>query len=313
MRSNLLWINLILLPLTIGVFLYKTNAPIEAPPVVERPPITQPVEPEQPQEPTLPNISEAEPSFRQYPQIIKMLKKWESEAEDFVEVGTYGKTSKGQDQYYIRITNEFKKEKKPRSLMTGCIHGNEPISTWTTMWWIGRILDTYGEDPEVTELVDTRELYFIPVISPDSYPDRRWVDGVDPNRNFPSSGESQSVPPIQNLKDFFKKMKFDAYASGHSYGRVWMFPRNNDSERSAVYSRIRNKIDDLSAYGTTSLGGPGSTLDADWGNRQGAFAVLIEFGTHQRPPSDSDCQTEFDKTYKAALYFMKEASVAFRK
>ena len=184
MRSNLLWINLILLPLTIGAFFYKTNAPMEAPPVVERPPVVQPVEPIPP-EPTLPNISEIKPSFRQYPQIIEMLKKWESEAEDFVEVGTYGKTSQGQDQYYIRITNEFKKEDKPRSLMTGCIHGNEPISTWTVMWWVGRILDTYGEDPEVTELVDTRELYFIPVISPDSYPNRRHVDGVDPNRKLP--------------------------------------------------------------------------------------------------------------------------------
>ena len=91
-----------------------------------------------------------------------------------------------------------------------------------------------------------------------------------------------------------------------------MFASDNNSQRKAVYDRIKRKIDELSAYGVTQLGGPGTTLDADWGNRQGAFSVLIEFGTHQRPPSDSDIQTEFDKTYKAALYFMKEAPVAFK-
>ena len=309
MRNNLLWINLILLPIIAGTFVLKTKTPVT--PSIERPSVTRPAEPTPPAEPTLPEISEIRPSFREYPQIVEMLKKWEGEAEDFAEVGTYGKTSGGQDQYYLRITNEFKKDKKPRCLMTGCIHGNEPISTWTVMWWVGRILDTYGKDPEVTELVDTRELYFIPVISPDSYPSQRWVDGVDPNRNFPSSGEKPSIPPIQNLKDFFVEMKFDAYASGHSYGRVWMFASDNNAQRKAVYDKFKRKIDDLSAYSVTQLNGPNSTLDADWGNRQGAFSVLIEFGTHQRPPSDRDIQTEFDKTYKAALFFMKEAPIAF--
>ncbi len=309
MRNNLFWINLILLPIIIGAFLFKTNAPVMPPPT-KGPSITRPAEPASPGKPTLPKISEVKPSFRQYPQIIEMLNKWESEAKDFVEVGTYGKTSKGQDQYYIRITNEFKKNKKPRCLMTGCIHGNEPISTWTIMWWVGRILDTYGKDPMVTELVDTRELYFIPVICPDSYPNSRYCDGADPNRNFPASGEKQSIPPIQNLKDFFLKMKFDAYASGHSYGRAWMFASNSNPQRRAVYDKLKREIDDLSAYSVTQLTGPNSTLDADWGNRHGAFSVLIEFGTHQRPPSDSDIQTEFDKTYKAALFFMKEAPTA---
>lgn len=311
MRGILIALNVCLLPFTIGLFLHFAEldqAAVQEPPAIQQPIVQEPVAPS---EPTLPAITEVTPSFRQYPEIVQLLKRWESEAEDFVEVGTYGKTSEGQDQYYIRITNEMKEGDKPRTLMTGCIHGNEPISTWTTMWWIGRMLKDYGTDKQVTELVDTREMYFIPVISPDSYPDSRHVDGVDPNRNFPSSGEKQSVPPIENLKNFFREKKFDAYASGHSYGRVWMFASNSDRERKAVYDKIKGEIDNLSSYRVTQLGGPGTTLDADWGNRQGVFSVLIEFGTHQRPPSDSDIQTEFDATYKAALYFMKEAAVAF--
>jgi len=271
----------------------------------------QPQQP-QPQQPRLPQISEVRPLHRDYNAMVAVLKTWESEAEDFVEVGTYGKTSRGQDQYYIKITNEFNQAEKPRSLMTGCIHGNEPISTWTTMWWIGRILSTYGQNPEVTELVDTRELYFIPVVCPDSYPSSRHCDGLDPNRNFPSgNSDNRSIPPIQNLKEFFKRMQFDCYASGHSYGRIWLFASNSDPQRKAVYSRIEKEIGRLSSYRISSLGGPGTTLDADWGNRQGAFSTIIEFGTHQRAPSERDIETEFEATYEAALYFMKEASVAF--
>lgn len=308
MKDRLLWINVILLPITFVAFWIQSQ---KLPPeelVIHRPPVHQPIV-EPPDKFT--NISETKPSFMKYSSMVELLKRWESEAEDFVEVGTYGKTSQGQDQYYIRITNESKEGGKPRSLMTGCIHGNEPISTWTTMWWIGRILSTYGEDPEVTSLVDTRELYFIPVICPDSYLNKRYSNGVDPNRDFPSSGEKSSIRPIQNLKDFFKEMKFDAYASGHSYGRVFMFASNDDKEREETYARIKDEMSNRTDYRTTYLNGPGTTLDADWGNRHGAFSVLIEFGTHQRPPSDRDIQDEFDKTYKAVLYFMKEASVAF--
>lgn len=114
------------------------------------------------------------------------------------------------------------------------------------------------------------------------------------------------------LKEFFKRMQFDCYASGHSYGRVWLFAANSDQQRREAYDRIKKEISRLSTYDVSQLDGPGTTLDGDWGNRQGALSAIIEFGTHQRPPSDGDIQTEFDATYEAALYFMKEGSVAFR-
>ena len=257
----------------------------------------------QPQEPQQPNISVVIPSFMEYPQLVEQLKAWEKEAEDLVEIGTYGKTTKNKDQVYIRITNEMKTGDKPKVLMSGCIHGNEPISTCTVLGWIGTILDNYGKDAKITELVDTRELWFIPVISPDSYPNSRSVDGVDPNRNFYDN--KKSVTPIQNLRDFFKKQEFDAFASGHSYGRVFIYPSNKDA-----YKRICGKMGDLSGYRTRG-GSAGPTLDANWADRQGAFGIIIEFGTHQRPPSDNEIKDEFNRTYEAALYFMKEAPIAF--
>ena len=31
------------------------------------------------------------------------------------------------------------------------------------------VLDNYGTDPEITDLVDTTELWFVPVVNPDGY------------------------------------------------------------------------------------------------------------------------------------------------
>jgi hypothetical protein len=47
--------------------------------------------------------------------------------------------------------------------------------------------------------------------------------------------------------------------------------------------------------------------EVDWYYRGGAFAIVMEFGTHQRVPSQSDIDSEFQRTFKAVLYFIKEA------
>lgn len=261
--------------------------------------------------PTAPTISETRPPYKDYKNLVFMMKNWESEANGFVEVGTYGKTTKDIDQYYVKITNKSVGGKKPSCVITGCIHGNEPISTCTEVWWITTLLSSYATDPRAKEILDTREIYFIPVLSPDTYPHSRHVDGVDPNRNFPSSGEKQSVVPIENFKNFFKVNKFNAFITGHSYGRVFMFATERDPERREAYERIKKDMDSISSYKATWLGGPNTTLDGDWGNRQGAFSLLVEFGTHQRIPSPEDIETEFKATYESILYFLKEAPVAF--
>lgn len=259
----------------------------------------------------VPGLSELKPEYRDYSGLVELLKTWEREARDFVEVGTYGKTTKGIDQHFVKITNKKARGKKRSCVITGCIHGNEPISTCTEVWWMTHLLNEYDKDPRVKELLDTREIYFIPVLSPDTYPHSRHVDGVDPNRNFPSSGEKESVTPVENFKNFFKERKFDAFITGHSYGRVFLFAQDKDPSRKAEYERIKKEMGRISSYKASNLGGPNTTLDGDWGNRQGAFSLLLEFGTHQRIPSLDDIQTEFDATYESILYFLKEAPMAF--
>jgi hypothetical protein len=184
------------------------------------------------------------------------------------------------------------------------------------MNYIGTILDEYGDNDQVTELVDSRDIYFVPIVSPDSYPNRRHVDGVDPNRNFPTDRDpdKESVAPVQALRDLFLKIKPDAVISGHTYGRVvlipWgekieLCPHNND------YTRVIEQMSSMcnykmmrvcEIYGTPIYGG-----EVDWYYKNGAFAIVMEFGTHQQIPSKSDIKKEFDMTFKGILFFIEKA------
>ena len=39
----------------------------------------------------------------------------------------------------------------------------------TVIYFMDYLLENYGKDPEVTYLVNNRELYFVPVVNPDGY------------------------------------------------------------------------------------------------------------------------------------------------
>lgn len=283
-------------------------------------------------EPRKPQISVTMPTYLPYSALVTQLDKWHEEAPDLTERGSYGKSSQGQLLQYIRVTNMVNKQPKKVVMITGCVHGNEPLSCGTVMAYLGAILSKYGTDSEVTELLNTRDIYFIPVVSPDSYPNNRIVDGVDPNRNFPCphNPNQQSVPPIKAIQDFVLKIKPSATISGHTWGRSFLVPwgdsMTNCPDYDAYKALVQNKMCGLAnyrfmracdMYGANGLNVPPPHAheaympiyggELDWYYRQGSFAIVIEMGTHQHIPTINDIQSEFNATYKAVLLFIKEA------
>jgi hypothetical protein len=181
------------------------------------------------------------------------------------------------------------------------------------------MLSEYGSNGEAWELINSRDIYIVPVVSPDTYPDKRWVDGVDPNRNFPHPNgpdtNTVSVPPVQALQDLYNKHKFDAVISGHTSGRVFFFPWGDQQTPCPdhdTFEKILKPMFETSGYTvegmTSAYGRPIYGTASDWYYRQGAFAICMEFGTVMGvPPSKEYVENEFKLTYKAALYFIKVA------
>jgi hypothetical protein len=256
------------------------------------------------------------PSFLTYPQTVEQIKNWEKEANQIVETGIYGKTKKGTDLYYIRINNKEIKEKKPVVLITSAIHGNETWSSGITMAYIGHIINQYNKNKDITNIVNNRDVYFIPVVSPDSYNKSRDVDGVDPNRDFPSpkNPNHKSTPSIASLTDFYWKIRPKAVISGHTFGRLLLIPYGDKygiSEHEKDYTRIVGKMAEMTGYKkihcSELYNKPIAGTEIDWFYRNGSIAIVLEFGTHQHQPSLTEITSEFKKTKDAISHFINEA------
>ena len=94
-------------------------------PVVIRPPVIVVPEPKPEPKPINYDLTTPIPPYLEYGDLVAQLKIWEKEAPELVEVGTYGKTSKGTDLYYLRLRNERMTDEKPCVLLTAATHGNE--------------------------------------------------------------------------------------------------------------------------------------------------------------------------------------------
>ncbi|MBO2447295.1 immune inhibitor A [Actinomadura barringtoniae] len=121
----------------------------------------------------------------------------------------FGKSVQGQPMTAIRVSKDvgkLKDGKRPVVIYQATQHARE----WITPEMVRRLLhyyvDNYGTNADVTKIVDTTDLWFIPVVNVDGYDltfkdgFRLWRknardnngdgqitggDGVDPNRNFP--------------------------------------------------------------------------------------------------------------------------------
>ncbi len=285
------------------------------------------------------NITQSKPSYLSYEDLIKQAELWRSESNGLVYVENYGLSSKGKNLTFVRVFNQNTDAYKPVVLVTACIHGNEPLSTATIMWYIGSLLKEYNQNPLVKDIVDNRDIYFIPVVSPDSYPNSRHVDGVDPNRNFSALNDSvsKSVRPVSALQRLFQEIKPKAVLSGHTYGRVFLFPHGDTMEKCKdhdAFLHITNEMSKRSGYKNIRAcelyGSTGKNTDVpvriygdtvspykvnvpiygtevDWYYRNGSFAIVMEFGTHQRKPTDKEIEYEYQRTWDAFLYFLKES------
>jgi hypothetical protein len=146
------------------------------------------------------------------------------------------------------------------------------------------------------------------------YPNSRRVKGVDPNRDYPTkrNPNKKSIPIIQAVRNFTEEIKPDIAISGHTFGRLWLYPwgdTESDCNNKEDYLRILRKMQEVSGYKPLKLskvyGHPIYGTELDWYYRQNVFAIVAEYGEHQRPPNFEEIRVEFEKTYMAILYFIE--------
>ena len=209
-----------------------------------------------------------------------------------------GQTYEGRDMWAVKISdNPNIDEDEPELLYTACIHAREVITPEVLFYFMDYLTQNYGANPEVTYLVDNRELWFVVMVNPDGYYYNEFTHpegtgmwrknrrnngddtyGVDLNRNFglewgyddigssPNPGDETyrgagpfSEPEIQNLRDFTisRNLVFSVYY--HSYSNLVLWPWSYDEIYSPDHDIFSEIGDSVSAMNGYSPG-PGWTL-----------------------------------------------------
>ena len=93
--------------------------------------------------------------------------------------------------YVLRVTNESTGLDKPEVGLVGVQHGDEVVGLEVCLELARLLLESHGVEPWLTELVDRREIYLVPMANPHGFRnDRRWSPGgeggsEDMNRDHP--------------------------------------------------------------------------------------------------------------------------------
>ena len=177
-----------------------------------------------------------------------------------------GKSLKGQDILALKVTKgarQLKDGNRPAVLYAAAQHAREWITPEMVRRLMHHYLDGYGSNADLTALVNTTEVWFLPVANPDGYDltftvdNRLWrknlrdnngdgaitgTDGVDPNRNFavkwgydnegsspdPSSETYRgtgpnSEPETKALDSLLKRVRFKELINYHSAAELLLY------------------------------------------------------------------------------------------
>jgi len=87
---------------------------------------------------------------------------------DIVQRFSLGKSYQGRDMWAVKISdNVATDEAEPEVLFDGGHHADEHMAAEMTLRIMHWLVDGYGTDPRITQIVDTREIWIVFLVNPD--------------------------------------------------------------------------------------------------------------------------------------------------
>lgn len=205
--------------------------------------------------------------------------------------------------YMVKLTGAVQqKDPKPQVLYTGMHHAREPIGMMHLLFYMYYLLENYSTDPEIKNLVDHTEMYFIPIVNPDGYKYNQttypsgggmWrknrhnngggTYGVDLNRNYGYmwGGEGSSgypgdetyrgtapfsEPETQIIKAFCEDNQFGIALNYHSVAALLLYPWGYTGALPPDHNLFHNQAQLMTADNNYTFGPAYSTIYVVSGN-----------------------------------------------
>ena len=202
--------------------------------------------------------------------IVEELQQTVADHPAITKLVSIGKSVNGTDIYAVKVTKDARKirdGKRPAVLYSALQHAREWISGEVNTRLLAYFTDNYATDPAVRSIVDSTELWFLPVSNPDGYDftftpgNRLWRknlrdnngdgvitagDGVDLNRNFPTDWQMDdegsspnpfnetyrgaapaSEPETRAFDGLLRNIGFEMMVNYHSVAELILYPHGN--------------------------------------------------------------------------------------
>jgi carboxypeptidase T len=212
-----------------------------------------------------------------------------------------GTTIEGRPVYFVKISdNPNVNEAEPEIYYSALHHAREPLSMQQLIFYMWYLLENYGNNNYVQNIVNNCQLYFVPCINPDGYvfnettnptggglwrKNRRLNSdgsyGVDLNRNysnfwgFDDDGSSPiepdetyrgtgpaSEPEIQMITNFINAHQFVTGFDYHSYGNLLLHPYGHIPDFETPDSIVYHAMSDVFTEKNNFLAGtPNQTVN----------------------------------------------------
>lgn len=209
------------------------------------------------QAPPKPSVSWRD-GYHTYDSMVAELEALQAAHPDLVMLEIIGKTYEGRDIWAAKLSDDVttNDSSEPDVLIFGGIHAREIMGPEIPMFVLNYMLDNYGKNETISNYINTRETWFVPLLNPDGHvyveqgndwrgnrrPTTGGNIGVDLNRNwgfmFGVDGATSDDPASQvyhgpypfsenesiALRDLALRQRFVVELSFHSVASLVLFP-----------------------------------------------------------------------------------------
>ena len=122
---------------------------------------------------------EVDPEYHTYAEMLEVLEQLETEHPEIARLYDIGDSWErragypghpGHDIWAMKVSdNVDEDEAEPALLYCGEHHAREPLSLEMCLYLLHYLLSNYGTNPEITQWIDTTEIWFVPLVNPDGH------------------------------------------------------------------------------------------------------------------------------------------------
>lgn len=254
---------------------------------------------------------ELSPVYWRYDQIVGKADALAEEYPDLIQRVKIGESQQYRRPIYaFRISNQASDSlDRPKVMFDGAHHSDELMGTQIVTALLDHLVLGYGNDPEVTNWLDTLEVWLVPVVNVDGHDmvtsgrDPRWRknvrdldgdgvvgefhEGVNLNRNYDynwaSGGTGEpalisyrgpypfSEPETRAMRDLTQQEKFTLVVSYHSQGEVIFYPWSWGGRPAPDHKVMKRIVEDI-ASNLQKMDGMGTYAIAPGGPSSQSYA-----------------------------------------